>query len=196
MITSTKSIIQNSPGLTLTPFMYHDSEAGGRASVTRHSRVNLAPALTSTTEASLQPTILMLVGATGGRDICEGGDGRRGCIFLGCCCVVVLRSGDVDFWAVVMLCRCVVVLSGSVSGGVGVIAWCCGVVLRGGVGVVAWWRKALYIRDSDAGKNVLEISVRENCYADELSQSNRPLFGVENPTQTYVFHLFPLRIET
>lgn len=120
MITSTKSIIQNSPGLTLTPFMYHDSEAGGRASVTRHSRVNLAPALTSTTEASLQPTILMLVGATGGRDICEGSEGRRGCTFLGRRCVVVLvllRGGDVDFWAVVVLCRCVVVLRGSVSGG-------------------------------------------------------------------------------
>lgn len=147
MIKSTKSIIQNSPGLTLTPFMYHDSEAGGRASVTRHSRVNLAPALTSTTEASLQPTILMLVGATGGRDICEGGDGRRGCIFLGCRCVVVL---------VVVLCSvawwcwcwfCVVVLV-SLRGGVDVVAWWCRwcyvavlVLLRGGVGVVdvAWW---------------------------------------------------------
>lgn len=96
--------------------------------------------------------------------------------------------GVVAWWECRFLgCRCVMVLRGSVSGGVGVIAWCCGVVLRGGVDVVAWWRKALYIRDSDAGKNVLEISVRENCYADELSQNNRPLFDVENPTQTYVF---------
>lgn len=109
---------------------------------------------------------------------------ETGCTFLGRRCVVVLvllRGGDVDFWAVFVLCRCVVVLRGSVSGG---------------GGVIAWWKKALYIRDSDAGKNVLEISVRENCYADELSQNNRPLFGVENPTQTYVFYFFPLRIET
>lgn len=152
MITSTKSIIQNSPGLTLTPFMYHDSEAGGRASVTRHSRVNLAPALTSTTEASLQPTILMLVGATGGRDIGEGGDGRRDVYFWDVvvwwcwwwCCVVLRGGVGVGFvwWC---WCRCVVVLM-LLRGGVGGVTWrcwCCCVavlmllMLRGGVGVVA-----------------------------------------------------------